>query len=107
MESDAFLQAMPANFQDRDQDFAKRLEPQLRRLQLGAVCNRTHTLPRALTFDMRGAQKAQPFGHPLDGRVRRQVAHGFDVIRSDTTRPVSNSSIQMADRSALSSPFTR
>ena len=24
----------------------------------------------ALTFDMRGAQKAQPFGHPLDGRVR-------------------------------------
>ena len=24
-----------------------------------------------LTFDMRGAQKAQPFGHPLDGRVRR------------------------------------
>ena len=27
-----------------------------------------------LTFDMRGAQKAQPFGHPLDGRVRRQCA---------------------------------
>ena len=25
---------------------------------------------RRLTFDMRGAQKAQPFGHPLDGRVR-------------------------------------
>jgi hypothetical protein len=25
---------------------------------------------RQLTFDMRGAQKAQPFGHPLDGRVR-------------------------------------
>ena len=25
-----------------------------------------------LTFDMRGAQKAQPFGHPLDGRVRRR-----------------------------------
>ena len=23
-----------------------------------------------LTFDMRGAQKAQPFGHPLDGGVR-------------------------------------
>ena len=22
---------------------------------------------------MRGAQKAQPFGHPLDGRVRRLV----------------------------------
>jgi hypothetical protein len=28
-----------------------------------------------LTFDMRGAQKAQPFGHPLDGRVRRRLAH--------------------------------
>ena len=27
---------------------------------------------RGLTFDMRGAQKAQPFGHPLDGRVRPQ-----------------------------------
>jgi hypothetical protein len=26
---------------------------------------------RRLTFDMRGAQKAQPFVHPLDGRVRR------------------------------------
>ena len=26
---------------------------------------------RRLTFDMRGAQKAQPFEHPLDGRVRR------------------------------------
>jgi hypothetical protein len=26
---------------------------------------------RRLTFDMRGTQKAQPFGHPLDGRVRR------------------------------------
>ena len=26
---------------------------------------------RRLTFDMRGAQKAQPFAHPLDGRVRR------------------------------------
>ena len=25
-----------------------------------------------LTFDMRGAQKAQPFGRPLDGRVRRR-----------------------------------
>jgi hypothetical protein len=24
-----------------------------------------------LTFDMRGDQKAQPFGHPIDGRVRR------------------------------------
>ena len=27
---------------------------------------------RRLTFDMRGDRKAQPFGHPLDGRVRRQ-----------------------------------
>jgi hypothetical protein len=27
---------------------------------------------RRLTFDMRGAQKAQPFGHPLDGRVGRR-----------------------------------
>jgi hypothetical protein len=26
---------------------------------------------RRLTFDMRGDRKAQPFGHPLDGRVRR------------------------------------
>ena len=24
-----------------------------------------------LTFDMKDAKKAQPFGHPLDGRVRR------------------------------------
>jgi hypothetical protein len=29
-----------------------------------------------LTFDMRGAQKAQPFGHPLDGRVRQPVSLG-------------------------------
>jgi hypothetical protein len=28
-------------------------------------------MQEGLTFDMRGAQKAQPFGHPLDGRVRR------------------------------------
>jgi hypothetical protein len=29
------------------------------------------------TFDMRDAQKAQPFGHPLDGRVRRLLEkHG-------------------------------
>ena len=28
------------------------------------------TRVRHLTFDMRGAQKAQPFGHPLDGKVR-------------------------------------
>jgi hypothetical protein len=29
-----------------------------------------------LTFDMRGAQKAQPFGHPLDGRVRAHSRPG-------------------------------
>jgi hypothetical protein len=27
-------------------------------------------LTRGLTFDMRGDRKAQPFGHPFDGRVR-------------------------------------
>ena len=27
---------------------------------------------RRLMFDMRGAQKTQPFGQPLDGRVRRR-----------------------------------
>jgi hypothetical protein len=35
-----------------------------------------HTFVSALTFDMRGAQKAQPFGLPLDGRVRRLVTEG-------------------------------
>ena len=36
-----------------------------------------------LTFDMRGAQKAQPFGHPLDGRVRpRQSRKGAIPLRS-------------------------
>ncbi len=30
------------------------------------------------TFDMRGAQKAQPFGHPLDGRVCAQ--HGRELM---------------------------
>jgi hypothetical protein len=34
---------------------------------------------RRLTFDMRGAEKAQPFRHPLDGRVR---AH-LDVAERD------------------------
>ena len=75
MKSEAFSLAMPPNFQERDQDFARGLKLQLLRFQLGACCNRTHTLPRALTFDMRGAQKAQPFGHPLDGRVRRHGLH--------------------------------
>ena len=38
---------------------------------------------RRLTFDMRGAQKAQPFGHPLDGRVRRRDGrHGARMIAS-------------------------
>ena len=82
MKSETFFLAMPPNFQERDQDFARGLKLQLLRFQLGACCNRTHTLPRALTFDMRGAQKAQPFGHPLDGRVRRRsrsrTAHGFE-----------------------------
>ena len=53
-------------------DFARRPELQLLQLQLSAFCKRSHMPPRALTFDMRGAQKAQPFGHPLDGRVRRR-----------------------------------
>ena len=34
-----------------------------------------------LTFDMRGAQKAQPFGHPLDGRVRPQHTTRGDLAR--------------------------
>ena len=74
MKSNASFLAMLPNFQERDPDIANRLELQLLRFQLDASCNRTHTLPRALTFDMRGAQKAQPFGHPLDGRVRRHSA---------------------------------
>ena len=71
LESDAFFLTMPPRFRKLDQGFARRLELQLLRFQLGACCNFTHTLPRALTFDMRGAQKAQPFGHPLDGWVRQ------------------------------------
>jgi hypothetical protein len=35
-----------------------------------------------LTFDMRGAQKAQPFGHPLDGRVRCHCGLGLGVLPS-------------------------
>ena len=34
-------------------------------------CVVTEATSRWLTFDMRGDRKAQPFGHPLDGRVRR------------------------------------
>jgi hypothetical protein len=40
---------------------------------------------RRLTFDMRGAQKAQPFGHPLDGRVRRHsYERAFTMEFGDT-----------------------
>jgi hypothetical protein len=39
-----------------------------------------HPFVSALTFDMRGAQKAQPFGHPLDGRVRRHVARMHEIL---------------------------
>ena len=83
MESEAFFLVMPPNFHARDPDFAGRLELQLLRLQLGARCNRAHMLPRALTFDMRGAQKAQPFGHPLDGRVRFPSAEPALLEHSD------------------------
>ena len=69
-ESNFFSLAMPPNVRERNPGFASRLELQLLQLQLHARCNCSHTIPRALTFDMRGAQKAQPFGHPLDGRVR-------------------------------------
>jgi hypothetical protein len=37
---------------------------------MGQTTMRT-MLVYALTFDMRGARKAQPFEHPLNGRVRR------------------------------------
>ena len=37
---------------------------------------------KALTFDIRGAQKAQPFGHPLDGRVRQHRAEPCKVRKS-------------------------
>ena len=40
-------------------------------LHSGLLSGRVPGDLRRLTFDMRGAQKAQPFGHPLDGRVRR------------------------------------
>ena len=36
---------------------------------------------RRLTFDMRGAKKAQPFGHPLDGRVRAR--RGMQLLASN------------------------
>ena len=42
----------------------------------------------ALTFDMRGPQKAQPFVGPLDGRVRRRcVSRHYSVLyRADANR---------------------
>ena len=42
----------------------------------------------ALTFDMRGAKKAQPFRHPLDGRVRRRCVsrHRSVLYRADANR---------------------
>ena len=36
----------------------------------------------ALTFDMRGDRKAQPFGHPLDGRVRRHLGTRSNAFNS-------------------------
>ena len=68
VKSETFFVTTLPNFRERDPDFARRLETQLLRRQLGACSNRSHVLPRALTFDMRGAQKAQPFGHPLEDR---------------------------------------
>lgn len=38
-------------------------------------------LPRPLTFDMRGDQKAQPAGHPLDGMVRFHFSHASPYCR--------------------------
>ena len=80
MKSDAFFLPMPPNFQARDPDFARRFEPRPLQFQLDARCNCTDTLPRALTFDMRGAQKAQPFGHPLDEVVRAR--RGLQLLAS-------------------------
>ena len=71
--------AMPSSWPCRrtskklDPDFARRSKLQLLKLQLSAIYKRSHTLPRALTFDMRGAQKAQPFVGPLDGKVRARL----------------------------------
>ena len=54
MEGNASFLNMPPNFQARDPDFAQRFKLLAPRLQLNVRCNVTHTLPRALTFDMRG-----------------------------------------------------
>ena len=37
-------------------------------------------------FDMRGAQKAQPFGHPLDGMVCAQ--HGRELMGCKSASPL-------------------
>ncbi len=68
-------------FQRRDKTAAKPLEFHALR-EWGS--NVTRKRASALTFDMRGAQKAQPFGHPLDGRVRR---HPAAATRHGTLRP--------------------
>ena len=78
-ESDAFFLAMPLSVRKRNTVFARRSELQMLQLQLSAFFKRSHTLPRALTFDMRGAQKAQPFGHPLDGRVSRHLVASASI----------------------------
>ena len=54
MEGNASFLNMPPNFQARDPDFAQRFKLLAPRLQLNVRCDVTHTLPRALTFDMRG-----------------------------------------------------
>ena len=82
MESKFFSLAMPPSFREWDPDVASRLELQLLRPQLDARRNCGHTTPRALTFDMRGAQKAEPFGHPLDGRVRRLLHRCTGISRT-------------------------
>jgi hypothetical protein len=39
-------------------------------------------LQKNLTFDMRSDRKAQPFGHPLDGRVRAHITTaGLHAVR--------------------------
>jgi hypothetical protein len=40
---------------------------------------------RRLTFDMRGDRKAQPFGHPLDGRVRPHRWERYVLEVGDST----------------------
>jgi hypothetical protein len=44
---------------------------------------------KCLTFDIRGAQKAQPFGHPLDGRVRATLIKPLLLTNSNDGMAVS------------------